>query len=63
LAIVLQDLSTTNMTNWPTVATAVDDTIADLKSCSVKRRRAGPSINEEKREHRTKALTFASSLP
>jgi len=49
---------------------AVDDTTAVLDSCSLKHRRAyfteygrQSIIKEEKREHRMKARTFASSLP
>jgi hypothetical protein len=52
------------MTNWRSVAAAVDGTTAILDSCSLKhRRRAGSSVKEEKREYRRKAHTFASSLP
>jgi hypothetical protein len=36
----------------------VDDTTAVLDSC----RRVSPSVKEEKKEHRTKVRTFASSI-
>jgi hypothetical protein len=52
-----------NMTNWPSVAVAVNDTMAVPGSRSLKRaRRASPSVKEEKREHRMKVRTFAGSL-
>jgi hypothetical protein len=52
------------MTDWRSVAAAVDGTTAVLDSCSLKRgRRASPSVKEEKREDRTKSRTFALSLP
>jgi hypothetical protein len=41
------------------VAAAADDTTAVLDSC---RRRVSPSVKEEKKEHRTKVRTFASSI-
>jgi hypothetical protein len=37
-------LSTTNMTNLRSVAAAVDDIATELDSCSLKHRRAGPSV-------------------
>jgi hypothetical protein len=50
------------MSNWCSVAAAVNGTTAVLDSCSLKHiRRAG--VKDEKREHRTKAHTFANSLP
>jgi hypothetical protein len=58
-------LSTMNMTNWHSVATAVDDTTAVLDSCSLKYRRRAyftAYVKEEKKELKTKARTFASSL-
>jgi hypothetical protein len=56
---------TMNMTNWHSVAATVDDTTAVLDSCSLKYRRRAyftAYVKEEKRELRTKARTFASSL-
>jgi hypothetical protein len=54
-----------NMTNWHSVAATVDDTTAVLDSCSLKYRRRAyftAYVKEEKRELKTKARTFASSL-
>jgi hypothetical protein len=48
------------MTNWHNI---VDDStpVPVLDSCSLKdRRRAGPSVKEEKGKHRTKARTFCA---
>jgi hypothetical protein len=48
------------MTDWRSVAAAVDDTTAVLDSRSLKRgRQASPSVKEEKTEQRTKSRTFA----
>ena len=56
-------LSTTIMTDWRSVTTAVDDTTAVQGSCGLKpRRRTYPLVKEEKRKHRTKTRTSASSL-
>ena len=43
-------LSTTSMTDWRSVATAVNDMTSVLDPCSLKRgRRDSPSVKEEKR--------------
>jgi hypothetical protein len=54
-----------NMTNWHSVTAAVDNTTAVLDSCSLKYKRRAyfkAYVKEEKRELKTKARTFASSL-
>jgi hypothetical protein len=55
-------LLTTDMTNQRSLAATVDVTTLILDLCSLKCRRAGPSVKEEK-SNRTKARTFSSCLP
>jgi hypothetical protein len=47
--LILYDLVDSNMTDWRSVAATVVDTTTVLNSCSLKcRRRASPSVREEK---------------
>jgi hypothetical protein len=56
-------LLTTNITNWRSVATAVEDiTAISINLSEMSRTPVGPvgaSVKEEEREHRMKACTFS----